>query len=130
MKPSCLATNKIKQQKLKTFETLDSVIIKVNKDKIVSVKVERDLFRRVVVALESGREVDVHTLLEGEISSFQFLIAVVDGKLRNCTSKADLSHMLQEHTMQTRPTNMDDTCTIIDEKTFIQAFGKSTTLGK
>ena len=55
----------IKQQKLKTFGTLYS---------------DRDLFRRVVVALESGREVDVDALLERELSSVPLSIATVDGK--------------------------------------------------
>jgi hypothetical protein len=54
----------------------------------VSVKADRDLFRRVVVALESGREVDVDALLERELSSVPLSIATVYGKLRNCTSKA------------------------------------------
>ena len=84
--------DKIKQQKLKTFETLYVVNVRVDKEKTVSIKADRDLFRRVVVALESGREVDIGELLERELSSVPLSLARIDRKLRNCASKADLSH--------------------------------------
>ena len=123
----------IKQQKLKMFGTLYSVNVKVNKDKTVSVRADRDLFRRVVVALESGREVDVDALLERELSSVPLSIATVDGKLRNCTSKADLSHILQKNTTQSHPEDANDTCTIIDGMASVQALGnrgQSATFGE
>ena len=98
--------------------------MKINKDKTVSVVADRDLFRRVVVALKSGREVDVvDALLERELWTVPLSIATVDGKLRNCTSKADLSHILQENKTQIRLTNVNETCTIIDGMAFVQAFG-------
>ena len=84
--------DKIKQQKLRTFETLYVVNVRVDKEKTVSIKADRDLFRRVVVALESGREVDIGELLERELSSVPLSLARIDRKLRNCASKADLSH--------------------------------------
>ena len=60
-------------------------------------------------------ETDVDALLERELSTVPALsITTADGKLRNCTSKANLSPMLQENTTQVRPTNVNDTCTIID----------------
>ena len=126
--------DKIRQQKLKTFETLYSVHVKVNKDKTVSVMADRDLFRTAVVALKSGREIDVvDALLERELSTVPLSITTIDGKLRNCTSKADLSHILQENKTQIHPTNVNEIGTIIDGMAFVQAFGnqeKSTKLGE
>ena len=46
----------LKQQKLKTFETFYSVPVSLGKDKTVAIKADRDVLRRVVVALESGRK--------------------------------------------------------------------------
>ena len=76
---------------------------------------------------------DVDALLERELSAVLLSIATVDGKLRNCTSKADLSHILQENTTQSRPKDANDTCTIIDGMASVQALGnqgKSATFGK
>ena len=64
--------NSLKQQKLKTLETLYSVPVSLDKDKTVAIKADRDLLRRVAVALESGREVDVDTLLQRELSPFHY----------------------------------------------------------
>ena len=124
----------IKQQKLKTFESLYAVNVRVGKEKTVSIKADRDLFRRVVVALESGREVDVGELLERELSSVPLSLATLDRKLRNCASKADLSHILQGNKAQIQaPTNLDQTCTIIDGMAAIQSLGnrgKAETFGE
>ena len=60
--------NSLNQQKLKTFETLYSVSVSLDKDKTVAIKANGDLLRRVVVALESDHEVDVDTLLQQELS--------------------------------------------------------------
>ena len=64
--------NSLKQQKLKALETLYSVPVSLDKDKTVAIKADRDLLRGVVVALESGREVDVDTLLQRELSPFHY----------------------------------------------------------
>ena len=69
----------LKQQKLKTFKTLYSVPVSLDKDKTVAIKADRDLLRQVVVALESGREVDVDTLLQRELSPGVLSIATLDG---------------------------------------------------
>ena len=53
----------LKQQKVKTFETLYTVPVSVDKSKTSAMKADKDLLRRVIVALESGRDVDVNTLL-------------------------------------------------------------------
>ena len=43
--------DRIKLQKLKTFETLYSVPVIIDNSKTISMKADRDLLRRVVVAL-------------------------------------------------------------------------------
>ena len=44
---------------MKTFETLYTVTVAVDKSKTIAMKAVRDLLRRVIVALECGRDVDV-----------------------------------------------------------------------
>lgn len=67
----------------------------------------------MIVALESGRDVDVPLSL-----------ATMDGKLRYASSKSDLSHILQEHTVQNQaPLNHSKTCPIIDGMAAIQSMG-------
>lgn len=52
-------------------------------------KIDRDLLIRVVVALESGRDIDVDDLLTRELSSVPFSIATLDGCIREATGKSD-----------------------------------------
>lgn len=80
----------LKQQKLKTFDTLYSVPVSLDNDKTVAIKADRDLLRRVVVALESGREVDADTLLQRRPSPVPLSITTFDGCLRLTSSKSDL----------------------------------------
>ena len=85
-------------------------------------KADRDLLRRVVVALESGRDIDVDTLLQRELSPIPLSLATPDGNIRSASSKADLSNILQENVAQTHtPSNQDKTCTIIDGMAAVQS---------
>ena len=58
----------LKQQKVKTFETLYTVPVSVDKSKTIAMKADKYLSTRVIVALESGRDVDVNTLLQSELA--------------------------------------------------------------
>ena len=58
----------LKQQKVKTFETLYTVPVSVDKSKTIAMKADKYLSTRVIVALESGRDVDVNTLLQSELT--------------------------------------------------------------
>lgn len=90
----------VKLQKLRTFETLYAVAVSLDNSKTVAIKADRDLLRRVVVALESGRNVDVD-LPERELSPVQMAIATLDGSFRQATRKSDLgSILLQENVCQ------------------------------
>ena len=72
----------LKQQKVKTFETLYTVPVSVDKSKTIAMKPDKDLLRRVIVALESGRDVDVNTLLQSELAPVPKSLATLDGSLR------------------------------------------------
>ena len=116
----------LKQKKLKTFETLYSVPVSLDKSKTVAVKADRDLLRRVVVALESGRDVDVDTLLQKELSPVPLSIATLDGCLRHSSGKSDLGNILQQNVHQTQPpVSQYETCTIIDGMAAVQSLGNS-----
>ena len=45
-------------------------------------KADKDLLRRVIVALESGRDVDVNTLPQSELAPVPNSLATLDGSLR------------------------------------------------
>lgn len=116
----------LKQQKLKTFETLYSVPVSLDNSKSVAIKADRDLLRRVVVALESGREVDVDTLLKRELSPVPLSIATFDGCLRQASGKSDLGNILQENVHQSQPPiSQYQTCTIIDGMAAVQSLGNT-----
>ena len=67
--------------------------VSLDKDKTVAIEADRDLLRRMVVALESDREVDVDTLLQRELSPVPLSIATLDGRLRLASSKSDLGEV-------------------------------------
>ena len=70
---------------------------------MVAIKADRDLLRRVVVALESGRNVDEDELLQRELSPVPLSIATPNGSLREALGKADLSKILQDNVCQSQP---------------------------
>ena len=57
----------------------------------------------MAVALESGREVDVDTLLQRELSPVPLSIATLDGCLRLASNKSDLGIILQKNVNQSQP---------------------------
>lgn len=78
----------------------------------------------MIVALESGCDVDVDSLLQWELFPVPLSLATVDGKLRCTSSKSDLSHILQENAVQNQaPLNHSQTCTIVDGMAAIQSMG-------
>ena len=89
-------------------------------DKTVASKADRDLLRRVVVSLESNREVDLDTLLQRELSLVPLSIATFDGSLRLASSQSDFFNILQKHVFNILqkhvqpPISHHHTCTIID----------------
>ena len=107
----------VKQKKtLKTFETLYSVPVSVDNKKVVAVKADRDLFRRVVIAFESGRDIDVDELLQRELCAVPLSIATPKGSLREASGKVCQSQL---------PISQNKTCTIIDGMAAIQVANAS-----
>ena len=115
----------LKQQKVKTFETLYTVPVSVDKSKTSAMKADKDLLRRVIVALESGRDVDVNTLLQSELAPVPKSRATLDGSLREA-GKSDLGTILQGNVCKSQmPISRSQTCTIIDGMAAVQSFANS-----
>ena len=115
----------LKQQSVKTFETLYTVPVSVDKSKTIAMKADRDLLRRVIVALESGRDVDVNTLLQSELAPVPKSLATLDGSLREA-GKSDLGTILQRNVCKSQmPISQSQTCTIIDGMAAVQSLANS-----
>jgi hypothetical protein len=76
----------------------------IDNSKTISMKADRDLLRRVVVASESGRDIDVDTLLQRVLPPIPLSLATPDGNLRCASSKDALSNILQETFAETLET--------------------------
>ena len=110
--------------KSKTFESLYEVNITYEKQKNMHIKADRDLFRRLVVAVESGRDIELDTLLLKELSPVPLSLANTNGTLRS-TNKAQLAHLLEEGNIkQSLPESSLQECTIIDGMDLIHSLGK------
>lgn len=74
-----------------------TVQVKVGKEKkTVVLKADRDFLRRVVTPMQAGRDVDMNKMLEQEICSVLFSLAMPDGRQRLPQNKADLGKVLQQ----------------------------------
>ena len=110
---------------MKTFETLYTVPVSVDKSKTIAMKADKDLLRRVIVALESGRDVDVNTLLQSELATVPKSLATLDGSLPEA-GKSDLGTILQGNVCKRKmPISRSQTCTIIDGMAAIQSLANS-----
>ena len=88
-------------------------------------KADKDLLRRVIVALESGRDVDVNTLLQSELAPVPKSLATLDRSLREA-GKSDLGIILQGNVCKSQmPISRSQTCTIIDGMAAFQSFANS-----
>ncbi|CAH3140279.1 unnamed protein product [Porites evermanni] len=85
----------------------------------------RPRVRRVIVALESGRDVDVNTLLQSELATVPKSLATLDGSLPEA-GKSDLGTILQGNVCKRKmPISRSQTCTIIDGMAAIQSLANS-----
>lgn len=88
-------------------------------------KADKDLLRRVIVALESSRDVDVNTLLQSELAPVPKSLATLDRSLREA-GKSDLGIILQGNVCKSQmPISRSQTCTIIDGMAAFQSFANS-----
>lgn len=106
----------------KTFSNLYSTDTKREKPKCV--KPDRDIFRRIIISMESGREVNIDKLLQKELCAVPLSLATTDSVLRP-TNKADLATILQAGAKGTELSpSIVSTCTIIDGMALVRAIGK------
>ena len=88
-------------------------------------KADRDLLGRVIVALESGRKVDVNMLLQSELAPVPKSLATLDGSLREA-GKLDLGTILQRNVCKSQlPISQSQTCTTIDGMAAVQSLANS-----
>ena len=114
-----------KHQKVKTFETLYTVPVSVDKSKTIARKADKDLLRRVIVALESGRDVDVNMLLQSELAPVPKSVAILEGSVREA-GKSDLGTILQGNVCKSQmPISRSQTCTTIDGMAAVQSLANS-----
>ena len=63
-----------------------------------NIKTDRELFRRIIVSLEAGRNMDMDVMLEKEVHDVPLSLASVDGNFRP-TNKAQLLDIVTEGTI-------------------------------
>ena len=118
---------------MKTFETLYTVPVSVDKSKTIAMKADKDLLRRVIVALESGRDVNVNTLNQSELAPVSKSLATRDRSLREA-GMSDLGTILQGNLCKSQmPISKSQTCTIVVGMAAVQSLAKSSgakTFGK
>ena len=119
--------SRLPQNKAQTLATMYKVKVTVQKDKVVEVKAERDIFRRLLIASDSGRNVNLENILKHELSPVPLALAKTDHKLLS-TNKSDLIDIFTEKTtvktMDHLPYSDAPTCLLIDGPAVIQAIGK------
>lgn len=84
---------KIPQNKSKTLDTMYKLHVTVKKDSAVVVKAERDIFRRLLVASNSGRNVDLTSMLHYELSPVPLSLVGTNRKLHS-TNKSTPTELL------------------------------------
>ena len=79
----------------------------------------------LLLLLESGRDVDVNTLLQSELAPVPKSPATLDGSLREA-AKSDLGTILQGNVCKSQmPISRSQTCTIIDGMAAVQSLANS-----
>ena len=108
----------------KTFGNLYDVTVRAEKQQMVQIKADRNLFRRLIVSIESGREINLDKLLQKELSPVPPSLVTTDGTLRS-TNKAQLSQILEEgNVTNALPDSNLPFCTIIDGMSLVYTIGK------
>lgn len=110
---------------LKTFGSLYSVTVKIDHQKVV-IKADRDLFRRMIIAIEGGRTIDIDDMLTSELCPVPLSLAQTDGSLLE-NDKPNLAAILcngQDIITNTMPSLNEDICIVIDAMSIIRSMGK------
>ncbi|KAL8621266.1 hypothetical protein ACOMHN_008091 [Nucella lapillus] len=115
--------DRIKTKKLCTLESMYTLEVNTGKEKTVAIQADKDLFRRVITAMEAGRDVDINKMLEQELCGVPLSLATADCRLRLPRNKADLAKILQQNVPQNAAPAPSTTCTIVDGMAMIQVLG-------
>ena len=114
----------IVKNKSKTFESLNLVEVSTTTGRGRTIKADRDLFRRLLSAANSGRQLDLKALLQHKSSPVPLAITTTDYTLLS-TEKAALFHLLADSYAQAKLPETDQaTCVIVDGMAAVQALGK------
>lgn len=126
--------DKIPQNKSKTFTYLQTPLHGHGSQQTAKVKCNKDIFKRLLSASQSGRQVDLANVLTYELQPAPPSLATRDGLLRPPTDKAALSHILADkYAKQVLPNSTESTCVVIDGMALVQSIGKpskATTFGE
>lgn len=111
--------------KAKTLASMYEVTVTNESGQKQVVKADRNLFQRLLVAKDSGRNVNLMDILQYELSPVPLSIADTNRNLRS-TAKSVLSKILTENIgiVNTLPNSELSSCVIIDGPALIQALGK------
>ena len=116
----------IKKQNAPTFESLYEIPKKSNeKEKKTMVKVDRNVLVRLVTAYQSGRQVDLPTILSHELFPVPLSLAEMNGSLRT-GNKSILIEKLAEG-LDCPPTidlSGKSSCMVIDGQALVVSLGK------
>lgn len=112
--------------KSKTFANIYKVKVGSGRQQQQHVQADRALCRRLLAVTQSGRKVDLHSLMKHEMSPVPLALARTDGTLLPA-DKAPLLHILEENsTADVLPPAQAGmrTATIIDGMALVQELGK------
>ena len=88
-----------------------------------TIKSDRNLFQWLLVAKDSGRDVDLKNILSHELTPVPLALADTDGNLRP-TNKAALGRIIEQGvTAEVLPVSALKICSIIDDQALVQAIG-------
>ena len=106
--------------KILTFASMFKVKLKVDPSSIV--KADRDLFRRLLVAADAGRDIKLREVLQYELSPILLSLANTDNSLRD-SQKADIIPVIESETevVSVLPDSDLTTCTVIDGMGVVRA---------
>ena len=116
----------IKQNRSRTLSSMYEVTLQASAgDKTKTIKAGRDLFQRLLVSQEAGRDINLEEILCHELSTTPLSIADTTGKLLPCDAKSDLATILESGaTSQLLPDSSLKTVTIIDGQALVHTVGK------
>lgn len=117
--------SKLKHESPLTLANMYQVKVKTTGGKTKTIKADRDLLQRLLVASQGGRDVDMKSILTHELSPVPISLASIDQKL-NKSHKADLADILTEelNLKGEIPKSNKRSCILVDGMALIQSITK------